>query len=120
MRAQTGKQGREGRVTEADSWTGDGGFKSTDGDRVLGGQRFRVSGVTSAHKHIRDGDREELLQGEWTPGTGDPMSTGEEGVGGTAQGAWDTHCTMFPLLRDTGLCSIKRNLIKYLRVNTQL
>lgn len=32
-------------------------------------------------------------------------------------GVWDIYCIMFLFLRDIGLCLIKRNLIKYLRVS---
>lgn len=56
-----------------------------------------------------------------TRGRGPMCGTGQgDGAGGTAGGAWDTRCTVFPRLRDTGPCSIKRNSIKYLRVTTQL
>lgn len=74
LACERGKQGRRGRVPEADSG-GEAGVPSPrlDRDRVLGGQGFRMSGVTGTHMNICDEDRGEFLQGEPSPGAGGPL-----------------------------------------------
>lgn len=65
LRARTGHRGGlAGRGVEASN-------QQVDGDSVLGRRRLGASGVTSARRHICDGDRDAFLQGERTPGTGD-------------------------------------------------
>lgn len=117
MQGDTQEPTGPGREAESEGQRGGswGCTGAPNGQMRGGGPRHGARGL--GREHLWRG-RESLHPGQ---GTHVRHRSGRRGGRDSRRGgAWDTRCTVFPRLRDTGPCSIKRNSIKYLRVNIQL